>query len=536
MSLWTRGASSGTTRTAAGVDCGVYIGSSFIKVDSSPVQCDCPPPMSIPRYDLVVIGSGPAGEKGAAQAAYFGKRVALIEREPLLGGAAANTGTLPSKTLRETALYLSGFRQRGLYGVNMSLKEHVTARDFLFRERQVQQAEHRRIRDNLARHQVALHSGAARLVDAHTVQVQSRDGSACELGAGVILIATGSRPYRPALFPYEDPRVYDSDTILNLHHIPHDMLVVGGGVIGCEYACMFAALGVRVTLLEGRDCLLPFLDREVSGLLTRCMIEMGVDVRFNETVATVSAGPAEIVATFASGRTLAADTVLVAAGRTGNTDSLNLARAGLQTAARGVLEVNAHYQTAIPHIYAAGDVIGFPALAATSMEQARVAMVHAFDLKYKTKVAPILPYGIYTIPECSMAGETGEALTRAGVRHVTGIALYDGNARGQIIGARHGFLKLLFATDTMKLLGVHAIGEQATELVHVGLIALNTGATADLFIETCFNYPTLGELYKYATYDALGRRGRLSEAAQPPSRGAEAEVVDLGVPPRTSRT
>jgi len=471
------------------------------------------PPLA---YDLVVIGSGPAGEKGAAQAAYFGKRVALIEREPVLGGAAANTGTLPSKTLRETALYLSGFRQRGLYGVTMALKEKVTARDFLYRERQVQHTEHLRIMANLKRHRIDLFNGHASFLDAHTVQLQNRGSAPVALAAGHVLIATGSHPYRPAVFPFHDARVYDSDTILNLHDMPDEMLIVGGGVIGCEYACMFCALGIKVTLLEGRDRLLAFLDAEVAQLLTRSMLEMGIDVRFNETVAAVAASPAGLAVTLASGIRLAADTILVAAGRSGNTDTLDLPAAGLAAAKRGLVDVNAHYQTAVPHIYAVGDVIGFPALAATSMEQARVAMVHAFDLKYKTRVTPILPYGIYTIPECSMAGATEESLTKEGTAHFAGVAPYSANARGQIIGAKTGFLKLLFAADTMKLVGVHAIGEQASELVHIGLVALHTGATADLFIETCFNYPTLGELYKYATYDALGRRAKArGESAAP---------------------
>jgi NAD(P) transhydrogenase len=478
--------------------------------------------MSHPHYDLIVIGSGPAGEKGAAQAAYFGKRVALIEREPVLGGAAANTGTLPSKTLRETALYLSGFRQRGLYGVNMSLKEKVTARDFLFRERQVQHTEHMRIIANLKRHRVELYNGAASFVDAHTLRLENRGVAPVTLTADYILIAVGSHPFRPPVFPFHDARVYDSDTILNLHDIPRAMLVVGGGVIGCEYACMFCALGIKVTLLEGRDRLLAFLDAEVSALLTRSMIEMGIDVRFGEQVAAVAADPEKLTATLSSGARLAADTILVAAGRSGNTASLNLPAAGLGIGKRGGIDVNERYQTAVPHIYAAGDVIGFPALAATSMEQARVAMVHAFDLKYKTRVAALLPYGIYTIPECSMAGETEESLTKKGLAYVAGVARYDANARGQIIGAKNGFLKLLFAADTMQLLGVHAIGEQASELVHIGLVALHANATADLFIETCFNYPTLGELYKYATYDALGRRAKLGGISPTPPAPASA--------------
>ena len=472
--------------------------------------------MSHSHYDLIVIGSGPAGEKGAAQAAYFGKRVALIEREPVLGGAAANTGTLPSKTLRETALYLSGFRQRGLYGVNMSLKDKVTARDFLYRERQVQHVEHARIMANLQRHHIELFNGHASFADAHTVRLENRGTAPVTFTSDFVLIATGSHPFRPPVFPFHDARVYDSDTILSLHDIPREMLVVGGGVIGCEYACMFAALGIKVILLEGRDRLLAFLDPEVSQLLTRSMLEMGIDVRFNEQVAAVASSPAALTATLGSGAKVAVDTLLVAAGRSGNTGQLNLPAAGLAATKRGLIEVNERYQTAAPHIYAVGDVIGFPALAATSMEQARVAMVHAFDLKYKTRVTPILPYGIYTIPECSMAGETEESLTKKNIAFVAGVARYDANARGQIIGAKTGFLKLLFAPDMMRLLGVHVIGEQASELVHVGLAALHAGAGADLFIAMCFNYPTLGELYKYATYDALGRRAKLRGESQAP--------------------
>lgn len=472
--------------------------------------------MSTYQYDLIVIGSGPAGEKGAAQAAYFGKRVAVIERETGLGGAAANTGTLPSKTLRETALYLSGFRQRGLFGVNMTFKKSVTTRDFLYREKLVKESEHQRIESNLDRHQVDIHHGLGSLVDLHTVRVTKSDGTFELFTADYVLLASGSRPFRPKVFPFDDSRVYDSDTILDLHDIPQNMLVVGGGVIGCEYACMFAALGIHVTLLEGRDHLLGFLDREISHLLTQNMIEMGIDIRFEETVATVSPQKSALEVALTSGSTLSADTLLIAAGRSGNTDRLNLSSVDLAANKRGVLEVNKHYQTPAPNIYAAGDIVGFPALAATSMEQARVAMVHAFDLKYKTKVATFLPYGIYTIPECSMAGQTEASLKEKSIPYVAGTAQYNSNARGQIIGAETGFLKLLFEKESMKLLGVHVIGEQATEIVHIGLIALQSGASAELFIETCFNYPTLGELYKYATYDALGKRAKLLGSSEAP--------------------
>jgi NAD(P) transhydrogenase len=460
--------------------------------------------MAHKEYDLIVIGSGPAGEKGAAQAAYFGKKVALVEKEPVLGGAAANTGTLPSKTLRETALYLSGFRQRGLYGVNFALKDKVTVRDFLFRERLVKENERSRIQANLKRHKVDLYVGAANLAGPHTVSIKPAKSAEVAIEGDVILIATGSSPHRPPVFPFHDPRVYDSDTILNLHDIPATMLVVGGGVIGCEYACMFAALGIKLTLVEGRDRLMGFLDAEISRALESRMRAMGIDLRMPDSVEAVDPGAA-LQVRLKSGPLFDVETILVASGRSGNTESLGLDSAGIKTGPRGHIEVNEHYQTSVPHIYAAGDVIGFPALASTSMEQARIAMCHAFDLKYKTTLAQILPYGIFTIPECSMAGETEETLAQKKVPYVVGRASYGSNARGQIIGEGDGFLKLLFAQDDMRLLGVHMIGEQATEVIHIGLTALLTGAGADLFIQTCYNYPTLSELYKYATYDALGR-------------------------------
>jgi NAD(P) transhydrogenase len=462
------------------------------------------------KYDLVVIGSGPAGEKGAAQAAYFGKKVALVEKAPALGGAAANTGTLPSKTLRETALYLSGFRQRGLHGVTLSMADHVTARDFLFHQQNVTATERARIEANLERHKVDHYQGFASFTDPHSVSVKAESGgSDVTLTADVFLIATGSRPHRPGNFPFEDPRVYDSDTILGIGDIPSTMLIAGGGVIGCEYACLFQALGVQVTLVEGRDRLLQFLDSEISQALAASMSKMGIRLLLNETIEGVEAG--ELLGTLLnvrlkSGKTAGVDSLLAAAGRSGNTGGMNLEAVGVTPGSRGQLDVNAHYQTSVPHVYAAGDVIGFPALASTSMEQARVAMVHAFDLKYKSAVATILPYGIYTIPECSVAGETEESLQKQNIPFVAGRARYEQNPRGQIIGDRDGFLKLLFREDDMRLLGVSVIGEQATELVHIGLIALLQEATAELFIQTCFNYPTLSELYKYATYDALGKR------------------------------
>jgi NAD(P) transhydrogenase len=457
-------------------------------------------------YDLIVIGSGPAGEKGAAQAAYFGKKVALIERDDVLGGASVNTGTLPSKTLRETALYLSGFRQRGLHGVDLALKRAATVDEFLFREERVIAEERARIGDNLNRHQIAHIWGDARFLDPHTLSVRRPGWPEQQMSADYMLVATGSSPYRPPMYPFDHSRVYDSDEIVRVDFIPRTMAVVGGGVIGCEYACLFATLGVKVTLIEARPVLLSFLDGEMSLLLAQRMRALGIDLKLAETVEQVTLLAQGVALQLKSGTRCEADIVLVAAGREANTPTLNLAAAGLTAGKRGALEVNAHYRTKVPHVYAAGDVIGFPALAATAMEQARIAVVDMFGLEYKSQLAPILPYGIYTIPETSMAGETEESLKDKKQPYVAGRALFRDNARGKIIGEEYGMLKLLFGVPDMKLLGVHMLGEGATEMVHIGLAAMLQGATAELFIRMCFNYPTLSETYKYATYDALGKK------------------------------
>ena len=469
--------------------------------------------MDEPSYDLVVIGSGPAGEKGAAQAAYFGKSVALIERESSVGGAAANTGTLPSKTLRETSLFLSGYRNRDLSGVNVTFKPKVTIRDLMVHEQRVTADERVRILGNLSRHKVDLLYGSGSFIDPHTIAITSTDGTVRKIRGENILIAVGSSPYRPPIFPFADERIYDSDEICNLGEIPKSMLVVGGGVIGCEYACMFALLGIVVTVVEMRERVIDSLDREVSASLQEQMEGIGIRFCFNDSVEFLDAGT-PLKVRLKSGLEMSPETILVSAGRGGNTKSLGLDAIGVATDSRGRITVNPQYQTSVPHVYAAGDVIGAPALASTSMEQARVAMNHAFGLGYKSDVAAILPYGIYTIPECSMAGETEETLKTKGIPYVAGRARYVDNARGHIIGDEKGFLKLLFHRDTMKLLGVHVIGEQATELIHVGLTALLLDQAADLFIKTCYNYPTLTELYKYAAYDALGRARKEREAAE----------------------
>jgi NAD(P) transhydrogenase len=454
------------------------------------------------EFDLVVIGGGAAGEKGAAQAAFFGKTVALIEKEPHLGGAMVNTGTLPSKTLRETALYLSGFRQRGLDGVEMALGRRANVNDFLFRLGRVVDSERARMSNNLARHDVTVFHGAASFVDPHTLQVGDR-----QVRARHVLIATGSRPHRPDSFPFEHPNVYDSDEIVRVNTIPSTMAIVGAGVIGCEYACLFAALGTKVTLIDSKPNILGFLDGEVVGWLTERMRALKIDFQFETQVAGCEAGESGVRLNLSTGAKLDVDLALICAGRSANTDGLQLEKAGVVPGKRGQLDVDARFRTKVPHIAAVGDVIGFPALASTSMEQARVAVVDFFDLKYKTRLAPLFPYGIYTIPEVSMAGETEEALRTANVPYVKGVAKFEDNARGQMIGET-GALKLLFRRDDMKLVGVHCIGEGATELVHIGLTAMLAGAGADLFIDACFNYPTLSESYKYATYDALGRKAK----------------------------
>lgn len=471
------------------------------------------------KYDLIVLGSGPAGEKGAAQAAYFGRRVAMVEQYHYLGGAAAGT-TVPSKTLRETALTLSGIRARQLHGVDLSIKPEATVQDFLRHEEVVKDSERLRVTNNMLRHNVDIYTGKGSFVDGHTIKVDVLGKSVHFLTSDIILVATGSRPRRPDDFP-TDECVYDSDTILRMKSLPKTMAVVGGGVIGCEYACTFAALGIDVFLIHSRDNLLPFLDRDISLSLKNSMTKMGIKLVMPVRVKScqVSQGISRIE--LDSGETVKTETVFVATGRASNTEALNLDAAGIVPDKYGALAVDANYQVIhpetkehVPGIYAAGDVIGAPALASTSMEQARFAMIKAFNLEpYKKYVAPILPFGIYTIPECSGAGKTEEDCIKEKIDYVVGRASYSQNARGMIIGDSDGFLKLIFQMNSstnqpMKLLGVHTIGEIASELVHIGVAALIMGAASDVFIDTCFNYPTLGELYKYATYDAMGNRAK----------------------------
>ncbi len=461
----------------------------------------------------------------------------------MVGGASTNTGTLPSKTLRETALAISGLKARDLYGVDLSLRREATVAEFMFHERRVTANERKRVERSLSRHGVVVYHGNASFLDPHTIRVISEapphdgghgHGAAAlhdhhhtprcheiHLHGETILIATGSSPVHPPQFPFDHQRVHDSDTILQLERVPRSLAVIGAGVIGAEYGCTFAALGTEVWIVDGRDELLPFLDNEVSRALEDSMhAQLGIEFLWKNRVTRCEAHEyGDLTLEFDTGGRLCVDAVLVAAGRASNTAALNLAAAGIEPGPRGLLTVNGHYRTNIPHIYAAGDVIGFPALASTSMEQARVAMCHAFGKGFKTDLAPLLPTGIYTIPEASMVGATEEDLKSQGVPYIVGRASYAHCARGEIIGDQVGFLKLLYRQDDMKLLGVHVIGEQASEVVHVGVIAMLAEATGDLFNRSCFNFPTLGDLYKIATYNAYQKREQIMPTPPPAAAG-----------------
>jgi NAD(P) transhydrogenase len=460
-------------------------------------------------FDLVVIGSGPAGEKGAVQAAYFGKRVALVEQAAQVGGACVHTGTLPSKTLREAALYVTGFRKQELYGMTLDLDRQASVRRLMGRLRAVTEGQVAQISHNLDRHGVTLIRGTASFVSPREVAVDAGDGaSPRRLTASTFLIATGSSPHRPPGVPFDDPDVEDSDTILDLDRIPDGLAVVGGGVIGCEYACIFAALGTHVTIVEGRSSLMGFLDHEMSDRLRRGLERGGHEILLGDAVESVARRSGRLRLQLTSGAERMVDKVLYSAGRAGNTGALHLSQAGVTLDPKGRVLVNEHFQTVVPHIYAAGDVIGNPALASVSMEQGRVAVCHAFGFSYKTHVSDVTPFGVYTIPEISMVGASEESLAKNGVLFEVGRTSFSENARGQIIGEDDGLIKLLFAVPSKKLLGVHIIGERATELIHIGQMVMELGGTIDVFIDTVFNFPTLSHAYKHAAYDGLDNLAR----------------------------
>ena len=454
-------------------------------------------------FDLLVIGSGPGGQKAAIAAAKLDRRVAIVERPEMLGGVCNNTGTIPSKTLREAVLYLTGLDQREMYGQSYRLKDEVTIADLTTRTRHVVSRENDVVRSQLTRNRVTIITGTARFTGPNTVEVAHGD-QAREVSAENIVIATGTRPARPQTVAFDERTIIDSDGILLLEKVPRSMVVAGAGVIGIEYASMFAALGTKVTVVEQRERMLEFCDVEVVEALKYHLRDLAVTFRFGERVASVEAHPGHAIALLASGKRIPADTVMYSAGRQGQTDDLDLPAAGLSADSRGRITVDEFFQTSVPHIYAVGDVIGFPALAATSMEQGRLAAHHACGEPVHS-AHQLQPIGIYSIPEISFIGKTEDELTHECVPFEVGVSRYRELARGQIIGDSYGVLKLLVSPEDRKLLGVHVFGTGATELVHIGQAVMGCGGTIDYLVDAVFNYPTLAESYKVAALDATNK-------------------------------
>ncbi len=456
-------------------------------------------------YDLVVIGSGPAGQKAAICAAKLRKKVAIVERKRTIGGVCVHTGTIPSKTFREAILYLSGLRQRTFYGRGYALKENIDMQDLVFRSDAVMAREIEVIKAQLRRNRVTVYEGNARFLDPHTVEVVSEEGVTTLRGENFV-IACGTRPAHDAEIPIDGKRIFDSDQVHELEELPRELIVVGAGIIGLEYASMFAALGVKVTLLDQRPTLLDFVDREIVESLLFQLRQLGTVFRLGEKVVAVGfdAERDRVFAKLESGKTVHGAALLYAVGRQANSDQLNLEAIGLVPDGRGKLIVDENFRTSVPHVYAAGDVIGFPALASTSMEQGRLASCHIFGVA--SSIPPnLIPYGVYTIPEISMVGATEEQLTRDKVPYEIGIARYAELAKGQMLGDDQGFLKLIFDPSSLKLLGVHIIGDRAAEIVHIGQAVLALGGTIEYFRDTVFNYPTLAEAFKVAALDGLNK-------------------------------
>jgi len=460
-------------------------------------------------FDLLVIGSGPAGQKAAIQAAKLHRRVAIVEKQRTVGGVCINSGTIPSKTLREAVLFLTGMTQRSMYGDSYRVQAEVTMGDLFFRTQSVVQRESDVVHDQLARNHVRILNGAASFADPHTVLVDEHDGTRRQVTAERIVIAVGTAPARPKTVDFNERTVIDSDGILHLEKVPEALLVVGAGVIGIEYASMFAALGTRVTVVEARPQLLDFCDSEVVEALRYHLRDLNVVFRLNEEVVGVDEHDGGTISHLKSGKRILADTVLYSAGRQGATDGLELGNVGIEADARGRISVDEHYRTSVEHIYAVGDVIGFPSLAATSMEQGRLASAHACGIDVRP-ISDALPIGIYTIPEISFIGSTEEQLTQEQTPYEVGISRYRELARGAILGDAYGLLKLLVSSDDRKLLGVHAFGTTATELVHIGQTVMGFNGTVDYLVEAVFNYPTLAESYKVAALDATNKLRAIS--------------------------
>lgn len=460
--------------------------------------------MSDEHYDLLVIGSGPAGQKGAICAAKLNKRVAVIDSIHMMGGVCVHTGTIPSKTLREAILYLSGFRQRTFYGKDYMLKEKVSFPDLVMWVQKVVEREIDVIASQLSRNGITVIGGTAHFLDPHTIEVHTETGPIMVTGDH-ILIACGTRPHHTKEIPLDGKQICDSDQLLHIEEIPRQLIVVGAGVTGLEYASMFTALNREVSIIDQRSTILDFVDREIIDSLMYLMRRHRASFRLGETVVSVEKdNQNRVIARLGSGKIIRGDFLLHTVGRQGNTDTINIEAAGLSPDSRGRLTVNDRFQTDVPHIYAAGDIIGFPALAATSMEQGRLASCHIFGVPGKM-TAELLPYGIYTIPEISMVGMTEQQLTASKVPYEFGIARYEELAKGQILGDEIGLLKILFDPGNLKVLGIHAIGENAAEIIHIGQAVLAHGGKIDYFRDTVFNYPTLAEAYRVAALDGLNK-------------------------------
>jgi NAD(P) transhydrogenase len=458
------------------------------------------------NYDLLVIGSGPAGQKAAINAAKLRKRVAVIERAGMVGGVSVHSGTIPSKTLRDAILYLTGFNERAFYGQAYRLRERINTDEIASRVRMIVTRETHLVRSQFNRNRIAELDGTGRFLDPHTLEITSPTGRTTTARGDYVLIACGARPAQSPSIPVDGKHIVDTDRLPELSDLPREIIIIGGGIIGLEYASMFAALEIRVTLIEQQPHILEFIDREIVEALSYHLRELEVVFRLGEKVVAVEVDENRnrVTARLESGKTVHGDALLYSVGRQGNTDTLNLAAAGLDADTRGRLKVNEFFQTAVSHIYAAGDVIGFPALAATSMEQGRLATAHMFGAPFRRE-ASLLPYGIYTIPEIAMVGQTEEQLTAATMPYETGVARYEELAKAEMLGDRTGMLKLLFHPETRKLLGIHAIGQRATEIIHIGQAVLAFGGTIEYFRDVVFNYPTLAEAYKVAALNGLNK-------------------------------